>query len=38
LGKVSNILGYAKIYGGNIFASGSKQWYSAGLSIGILTL
>ena len=36
--KSTPILGYASLYGGNLFAAGGAGWYSAGISIGILTL
>ncbi len=36
--KSTPILGYASLYGGNTSAQGGKGWYTAGVSIGILTL
>lgn len=34
----STFFGYAKIYAGNIFATDGFNWFSAGVSIGLLTL
>ncbi len=34
----TGLFGYARIYAGDIFASGSSSWFSTGFSIGLLTL
>ena len=35
--KGAKLTGYAKVYGGNIFATDSNNWSSAGVAIGLLT-
>ncbi|MDP3437370.1 MAG: hypothetical protein Q8S04_09005 [Bacteroidales bacterium] len=35
--KRTKLTGYAKVYGGNIFATDSKNWSNAGVAIGLLT-
>lgn len=36
--KNTKMSGYAKLYGGNLFASESRNWSSFGIALGILTL
>ena len=36
--KNSKLTGYAKLYGGNIFASDNIRWCNIGIAIGLLTL
>lgn len=36
--KKTKITGYAKLYGGNLFAGDKIGWYNAGVAIGLLTL
>ncbi len=37
LGK-NKMIGYSRLYAGNIFGIGSSSWFSTGFSIGIITL